>query len=398
MPAIIRFEIEKKELYMWNKISDKVLKLKPSAIRKYFSIPDDAITLGIGEPDFATPPKAMAAAIHSLEAKETHYTANSGLFELRESISDYLFDLYNVRYDAKNEIIATVGASEALFLAVTTVVNPGDEIIVITPCFVSYPACVNLAGGVPVEVECSLEDNFDIKISKVEAAITEKTKGFLIGFPSNPTGAVATRKTLQNLCDLADKYDLCVIADEIYGRLVYGQKHVCFASLKGAFDRCMIVNGLSKSHAMTGLRIGYLAAPENLMIQAYKIHQYLIMSAPTTSQRAAATALRECEDDVKAMIAEYDRRRKMLVQRLNAIGLTTFEPKGAFYAFPQITSTGLSSEQFADRLLEEEKVAVIPGAGFGKGGEGFIRISYAASYEKIEKALDRIECFVKRYR
>lgn len=381
---------------MWNKISDRVYNLKPSAIRKYFAISADAITLGIGEPDFTTPPKGLSAAIRSLEAEETHYTANSGIAELREAISDYLFDLYGVRYDPQNELIATVGASEALFLAVSTVVDPGDEIIVITPCFVSYPACVRLACGVPVEVECSLEDNFDIDIRKVEAAITEKTKGILIGFPSNPTGAVASQETLQKLCDLAVKYDLCVIADEIYGRLVYGHEHVCFAVLKGAFDRCMLVNGLSKSHAMTGLRIGYLAAPEHLLSQAYKIHQYLIMSAPTTSQRAAAVALRECEPDVKAMVAEYDRRRKMLIPRLNALGLTTFEPKGAFYAFPRITSTGLTSEEFADRLLSEEKVAVIPGSGFGKGGEGFIRISYATSYENIEKALERIEHFVSR--
>ena len=382
---------------MWNKISKRVYDLKPSAIRKYFAIPDDAVTLGIGEPDFTTPPKALTAAIHSLEAEETHYTANSGIMELREAISDYLFNLYGVRYNAQNEIIATVGASEALFLAVSTVLDPGDEMIVITPCFVSYQACVKLAGGVPVEVECSLENNFDIDISKVESAVSEKTKGILIGFPSNPTGAVASRETLQSLCDLAVRHDLCVISDEIYGRLVYGHEHVCFSSLNGAFGRCMIVNGLSKSHAMTGLRIGYLAAPEHLLAQAYKIHQYLIMSAPTPSQRAAAAALRECEDDVNAMVAEYDRRRKMLVPRLNELGLTTFEPKGAFYAFPQIISTGLTSEQFADRLLEEEKVAVIPGSGFGKGGEGFVRISYASSYENIETALERIARFVSRY-
>ncbi len=383
---------------MWNKFSKRVSNLKPSAIRKYFAIPADAITLGIGEPDFTTPSKALTAAIHSLEAEETHYTANSGFIELREAISDYLFDLYGIRYDAVNEIIATVGASEALFLAASTVLDPGDEMIVVTPCFVSYQACVRLAGGIPVEVECSLDNNFDMDVSKVEAAVTEKTKGILIGFPSNPTGAVASRETLQKLCDIAVKYDLCVIADEIYGRLVYGHEHVCFASLEGAFDRCMVVNGLSKSHAMTGLRIGYLAAPEYLLNQAYKIHQYLIMSAPTTAQRAAAVALRECEADVKNMLAEYDRRRKMLIPRLNALGLTTFEPKGAFYAFPQITSTGLTSEQFANLLLEEEKVAVVPGSGFGKGGEGFIRISYATSYEKIEKALEKIEHFVNRYK
>jgi aminotransferase len=383
---------------MWNSFSDRVRDLKPSAIRKYFAIPADAISLGIGEPDFTTPKAALNEAIRSLVAGETHYTANSGIVELREAISEYIDKLYGVKYDPDNEIIVTVGASEALFLAISTVLNPGDEMIVVTPCFVSYQAGIQLVGGKPVEVSCKLEDNFDLNVADVKAAITDKTRGILIGFPSNPTGAVASRESLQKLCDLAVKHDLAVISDEIYGRLIYDTNHVCFATLKGALDRCMIVNGFSKSHAMTGFRVGYLCGPEHIMKQCYKIHQYLIMSAPTTAQRAGVVALRDCEADVENMRKEYNSRRRLLVETLNSFGLTTFEPKGAFYVFPQITSTGLTSEQFADRLLAEEKVALVPGSGFGKGGEGFVRISYATAYEKIEKALERIEKFVNKVR
>lgn len=379
---------------MWNKISDKIINLQPSAIRKYFAIPSDAITLGIGEPDFTSPAPVIQAAIASLENGNTHYTANSGLPELNETVSNYLDRLYQVKYNPTNEIIMTVGASESIFLAVSTILNPGDEMIVLTPCFVSYQALVILAGGVPVEVPCTLENNFDLNVDDVKAAITEKTKGIFIGFPCNPTGAVASRESLQQLCDLAAEYDLAIVSDEIYSRLVYGFEHVCVSSLEGAFERTFLVNGFSKSHAMTGLRLGYLAGPRNMVEQAYKIHQYLVMSAPTTTQYAGIAALRDCEEDVERMRQEYDCRRKLIVNRFNAMGLRTFEPKGAFYAFPQITSTGLTSAQFSDRLLSEYKVAVIPGSGFGKGGEGFIRVAYATAYSKIEEALDRIEQFI----
>ena len=381
---------------MWNNVSDKVRNLKPSAIRKYFAVPDDVVTLGIGEPDFTSPDKLMDAARKALDHGNTHYTANAGLIELRRAISDKLIDLYDVHYDPESEIIVTVGASEALYLAASTVLNHGDEMIVITPCFVSYQAAVELAGGVPVEVGCRLEDNFDVDVAAVEAAITPKTRGIMLGFPNNPTGAVASREKLQQICDLAVKHDLAIISDEIYERLIYGVKHINFASLNNAWDRTFIVGGFSKSYAMTGWRLGYVCAPKHLISQLYKIHQYLIMSAPTIAQEIGIVAMRECEPDVERMRKEYDRRRRLIVDGLNTLGLYTFEPKGAFYAFPCIKSTGLTSTEFADRLLAECKVAVIPGCGFGECGEGHVRCSYAVSYDKIAEALNRIEDFVKK--
>ena len=381
---------------MWNDISTRVSNLKPSAIRKYFAVPDDVVTLGIGEPDFTSPDKVMAAAHESLRRGDTHYTANAGIIELRQAISDKLNELYNVSYDPESEIIVTVGASEALYLAAATVLNPGDEMIVVTPCFVSYQACVELVNGVVVEVPCRLEDNFDLNVQAVEDAITPKTKGILLGFPNNPSGAVASREKLQQVADLAERHNLAVISDEIYERLVYGVDHVNFASLNNARERTFIVGGFSKSYAMTGWRLGYVCGPKHLISQLYKIHQYLIMSAPTIAQEAGVVALRECEPDVERMRQEYDRRRRLIVDGLNSIGLYTFEPKGAFYAFPQITSTGLDSTTFADRLLAECKVAVIPGCGFGACGEGHVRTSYAVKYEKIEEALNRISDFVTK--
>lgn len=380
---------------MWNRISKRVEELKPSAIRKYFSVPADVITLGIGEPDFDTPQKATDAGIESLKNGGTHYTANTGISELRQAISDKLNELYQVRYNPENEIIVTVGASEALFLAISTIINPGDEMIVITPCFGAYQAGVQLAGGTAVDVACKLEHNFDIDVAEVEAAITPKTRGILLGFPCNPTGAVASRQKLQEVCDLAVRHNLAIISDEIYERLIYGVQHVNFATLKNAFDRTFIVGGFSKTYAMTGWRLGYVCGPAHLISQLYKIHQYLIMSAPTVAQYAGLTAMRDCEAEVEMMREEYDRRRQLVVSRCNAMGLYTFEPRGAFYAFPQIISTGLDSTTFADRLLAEQKVALIPGCGFGKGGEGHVRISYAVKYERIEEALNRIEEFIK---
>lgn len=381
---------------MWNNVSDRVRNLKPSAIRKYFAVPDDVITLGIGEPDFTTPDKAMEEARRALDRGETHYTANAGVIELRRAISDKLAELYDVHYDPESEIIVTVGASEALYLAASAVLNQGDEMIVITPCFVSYQAAVELAGGIPVEVGCRLEDNFDVDVAAVEAAITPKTRGIMLGFPNNPTGAVASREKLQQICDLAVKHNLAVISDEIYERLIYGVKHVNFATLDNARERTFIIGGFSKSYAMTGWRLGYICAPKELTSQFYKIHQYLTMSAPTIAQRIGVVALRECEADVERMRREYDRRRRLIVDGLNTLGLYTFEPKGAFYAFPCIKSTGLSSTEFADRLLTECKVAVIPGCGFGAGGEGHVRCSYAVSYDKIVEVLNRMEDFVKK--
>lgn len=381
---------------MWNNVSDRVHQLKPSAIRKYFAVPDDVLTLGIGEPDFDTPKRAVDAGIQALQSGQTHYTANTGITELRYAISDKLNELYQVCYDPEEEIIVTVGASEALFLAISTIINPGDEMIVVTPCFVSYQAGVELAGGKAVDVACKLENNFDIDVNDIEAAITPKTRGILLGFPCNPTGAVASREKLQEVCDLAIKHDLAIISDEIYERLIYGVKHVNFATLKNAFERTFIVGGFSKTYAMTGWRLGYVCGPRHLMQQLYKIHQYLIMSAPTVAQFAGVAAMRECEDDVERMRKEYDRRRQLVVSTCNDMGLYTFEPRGAFYAFPCIKSTGLDSTTFADRLLEENKVAVIPGCGFGTGGEGHIRISYAVKYERIEEALGRMREFIKK--
>ncbi len=381
---------------MWNNISNKVNNLKPSAIRKYFAVPKDVITLGIGEPDFTSPDRVMQAALAHLYKGDTHYTANAGIYELRQAISDKLFDLYGVRFNPDDEIICTVGASEALYLVACTLLNPGDEMIVVTPCFGAYQASVELADGVVVEVPCKLEDNFDVDIEAIEAAITPKTKGILLGFPNNPTGAVASREKLQQVCDLAARYNLAIVSDEIYERLVYGVQHVNFASLKGAYERTFIVGGFSKSYAMTGWRLGYVCGPKHLIRQLYKIHQYLIMSAPTLAQEIGIVALKECEEDVERMRQEYDRRRRLIVGAFNDMGLYTFEPKGAFYCFPSIKSTGLTSTEFCDRLLEEDKVAVIPGCGFGKCGEGHIRACYAVKYELIEEALNRINDFVKK--
>lgn len=376
-------------------LSSRVQAIQPSAIRRYFDVPKDVISLGIGEPDFDSPACVTEAAIASLRNGQTHYTANLGLIELRRAVSDDLYNRYGVRYDPENEIVITVGCSEALFLALSAVVNPGDEVIVITPCFVSYQASVLLASGIPVEVPCSIEHDFDVDLDAVEAAITPKTRGILLGFPCNPTGAVASREKLTKLTEIAVKHNLALFSDELYDQLVFDVEHVCVPSLEGAFERTFLVGGFSKSYAMTGFRIGYIVGPRHFINAAYKIHQYLIMSAPTIAQYGALAAIQHGAEDAARMRNEYNRRRKLLYTSLNELGLRTSEPKGAFYIFPQITSTGLSSEEFANRLVAEKKVAVIPGNGFGKGGEGFVRISYATSYEKIEIALERIQTFLK---
>ena len=380
-------------------IASRVASLKPSGIRKFFDIVatmDDVISLGIGEPDFTTPAPILEAGIEALKKGETHYTSNAGILELREAISDQLEEKYQVKYDPNGEVVVTVGVSEALYLALTAVINPGEEIIIPTPCFVSYQAEVLLAGGVPVEVPGSLANKFQPEPGLIEAAITPRTKAIFIGFPNNPTGAVATRENLLAISQIAQKHDLLVISDEIYDSLVYGVEHVCFAALPGMKERTITLGGFSKSYAMTGWRVGYAAAPANILSGLVRIHQYTVMSAPSVSQYAALAAIHLGADHVEEMRLKYDRRRQLIVNGLNEIGLETFLPQGAFYAFPKIDYSGMDDETFAQKLLEEEKVAVVPGSAFGTGGAGFVRCSYATNYNKIEQALERMESFVKR--
>ena len=380
-------------------LSHRVATLRPSGIRKFFDIVatmKDVISLGIGEPDFTTPAPILEAGIRSLKAGETHYTSNAGILQVRQALVEKLKELYGVEYDAPNETMLTVGVSEALYLVMMALLNPGDEVIIPTPCFVSYQAEVELAGGVVREIPCYLENNFELNVDDLKKAITPRTKVIFIGYPSNPTGAVASRETLLEIAKLADKHNLIVISDEIYDRLVYGVKHVCFAALPGMKERTVTLGGFSKAYAMTGWRIGYACAPADIINGMNRVHQYTIMCAPVTAQLAAMEALKNGEKYVQDMVAEYDRRRKLIVGGLNKIGLTTFEPKGAFYAFPKVSATGLDDTTFAERLLYEEKVAVVPGSAFGAGGEGFVRCSYATVYEKIEEALHRIEHFVRK--
>lgn len=380
-------------------LSRRVAGLRPSGIRKFFDIAatmKDVISLGIGEPDFTTPPRILQAGVQSLQNGDTHYTSNAGTFELRKALSDHLAQLYGITYDPADEIVITVGCSEALYLALTALLDAGDEVIIPTPCFVAYQSGVILAGGVPVEVPSCMGDNFQPDPAEIARAITSRTKALLIGYPNNPTGAVADRRTLMEVVRLAEEHDLIIISDEIYDRLVYKQDHVCVPALPAARQRTILLGGFSKDYAMTGWRIGFACGPAEIVRGLVRIHQYTIMSAPTTAQAAALTALRECEQDVLAMRAEYDRRRRLIVSGLNQIGLPTFEPGGAFYAFPKVDVTGLDDETFAQRLLNEEKVAMVPGSAFGAGGEGFVRASYATAYDKIEKALEHIRCFVNR--
>jgi aminotransferase len=381
-------------------LSQRVIGLKPSGIRKFFDIVatmKDVISLGIGEPDFTTPKPILEAGMRSLHAGETHYTSNSGKLELRQGVAANLERLYGVKYDPVTEVIATVGVSEALYLTFVALLDPGDEVIIPTPCFVAYQAEVYLAGGVPVEIPTRMENNFQVDPDQIRAAITPKTKVIFIGYPSNPTGAVAEREVLLEIAKIAIEHDLMVVSDEIYDRLVYGFKHVCFPALgEDVKKRTVLLGGFSKSHAMTGWRIGYAAAPKEIIAGLVRVHQYTIMSAPTTAQDAAIEALKS-DSYVDEMVAEYDRRRKLIVGGLNRLGLTTFEPRGAFYAFPNIQASGMDSETFAEKLLHEERVAVVPGDAFGAGGTGFIRCSYATAYEKIEEALRRMEKFMERH-
>jgi aminotransferase len=381
-------------------LSQRVVDLKPSGIRKFFDIVatmDDVISLGIGEPDFATPTPIIQAGVRALEEGQTHYTSNAGRIDLRQGLAEYLQTKYGVTYDPVNEFVITVGVSEALYLTMTALLNAGDEVIIPTPCFVSYQAEVILAGGVPVEIPTYAEDNFQVRPADVEGAITPRTKAILIAYPNNPTGAVASRETLLGLAKIAEQHDLIVVTDELYDQLVYGVEHVCFPALAGMQERTILLGGFSKNYAMTGWRIGFAAGPASLIKGLVRIHQYTIMSAPTIAQAAAVEALKSGGPYVAEMRAEYDRRRRLIVSGLNRLGLPTFEPRGAFYAFPNIAITGMDDETFAQKLLEEQRVACVPGSSFGRGGEGFVRCSYATAYEKIEEALNRIERFMQKH-
>ena len=390
---------------MSSRLSERVQAVPPSGIRKYFDIAatmDDVVSLGIGEPDFVSPPPILQAGITSLQRGHTSYTSNSGILELREAVAGNLHDRYGARrYDAENEVLITVGVSEAMYIAMQAILDPGDEVIVPQPCFVSYTASVILAGGTVVDVPTYARDNFFVSPEAIEACITPRTKALLIGFPSNPTGAVMDMGGMLEIARIAEKHDLIVISDEIYDRLVYSDhEHIMFAALPGMAERTIHLGGMSKDYAMTGWRIGYALGPEDLLGAMRKIHQYLIMSAPTTGQEAAIAAFTDpaSEEYVQQMVASYDSRRRLIVNGLNDIGLDCFEPKGAFYAFPSIRVTGMSEEQFCERLLVEEHVAVIPGSAFGKGGEGHVRCAYAASIDHIEQALERMDRFVRRHR
>lgn len=380
-------------------ISQRVQIVPPSGIRRFFDIAatmKDVISLSIGEPDFVTPDQIRQAGIASIERGETKYTSNSGTVELRNALADHLAARYHVRYDPETELLVTVGVSEALHCAMLATIDPGDEVIVPEPSFVAYKPSVVFAGGTPVVVETRVEDNFQVAAQAIERAVTPRTQGILIGYPNNPTGAVMSRENLMQVARVAEKHNLLVFSDEIYDRLVYGVEHVCFSSLPGMRERTILLGGFSKDYAMTGWRVGYVAANPEISAAIRKVHQYIIMSAPTMGQAGALEGLLRAEPAVQDMVRQYDQRRQVIVAGLNQIGLPTFEPRGAFYAFPDIRPTGLSSEQFCEMLLQDEHVAVIPGAAFGASGEGFVRACYAASMANIEEALTRIERFVKK--
>lgn len=385
---------------MRNFVSQSVQTMRSSGIRRYFDIAatmEDVITLGIGEPNFSTPQHIMQKSIDSLYNGQTGYTSNSGTIELREAISSYVQRLYNVYYAPEDQVLVTVGVSEALFLALKAILDPSDEVLVVQPCFVANAATVEMAGGVAVTVDAYAENDFQVTGAQLEAAVTSRTKAILISYPNNPTGAVISRELMLEIAAVAEKYDLLVISDEIYERLVYDVEHICFAALPGMYERTIVLSGLSKSFAMTGWRIGYALAAPQIMEAMRKLHQYLIMSAPTMGQVAAVEALLHGENDVELMRCEYDKRRRLIVDGFNGMGLTCFEPRGAFYAFPSIGVTGMGDEQFCEALLMEERVAVVPGSAFGESGAGFIRASYTNSYENIEKALERMRRFMVRH-
>ena len=382
-------------------ISQKIQNIKPSGIRKFFDILEemtDAISLGIGEPDFVTPWHIRDAGIYSLERGHTKYTSNAGMLELRREIANYLRRRFDLEYDYTNQILVTVGGSEAIDLAIRVLVNPGDEVIIPVPSFVCYGPLTSMAGGVPVFVELTAENGFRLTPEQLKAAITPRTKALVLPFPSNPTGGIMERRDLEAIAQVLKDNDIMVISDEIYAELTYGQRHVSPANLTQLYDRTVVVNGFSKSHAMTGWRMGYVCAPQPVIAAMTKLHQFGIMSAPTTSQYAAIEAMRSGDEDIAHMREEYDSRRRYLVENLNRIGLDCFEPKGAFYVFPCIRSSGLSSDEFCERFLREEKVAVIPGTAFGPGGEGYVRACYASSMRDLTESISRLDNFLQNLR
>jgi len=381
-------------------ISHRVSQISPSGIRRFFDLLasiEGVISLGVGEPDFATPWHICEAAISSLEKGYTMYTSNLGIPELRQELSRYLKDTYNLEYDPDSELLITVGVSEALDLTMRAILDPGDEVIMPDPCYVSYNPCVVLAGGTPIMVPTSQENDFEISATDIETRITDQTKAILIGYPANPTGAVMTKDKLAQIAEVAWRHRLLVISDEIYSKLAYGVEHTCFATLPGIKESTILLGGFSKTYAMTGWRIGYAAAPREIITSMTKIHQYTMMCVPTMAQVAAIEALKSGENRAVDMVEEYNRRRLIIVKGLNDIGLPCFEPKGAFYAFPSIKGTGMTSEEFAERLLIEEKVAVVPGSAFGQCGEGYVRCCYATSLAEIEEALSRMKRFVAKH-
>ncbi len=385
---------------MEHRLSRLAASIPPSGIRKFFDIVtemEDAISLGVGEPDFDTPWRVREEGIYSLEKGKTFYTSNAGLLELREEICKYLDRRFGMKYDYKSECLVTVGGSEAIDLALRALVNPGDEVLIAEPCFVSYKPCAVLAGATPVPIPLQEKNEFRITAEEIEEKITGNTKILMISFPTNPTGAVMLKEHLKPIAEMAIKHNLIVISDEIYAELTYGHKHVSISTLPGMRERTIVVNGFSKAYAMTGWRMGYVVAPAWVMGTMTKIHQYAIMCAPTTSQYAALEAVKYCDDDVEQMKRSYNQRRRLMVDSFRKMGLDCFEPLGAFYLFPSIKKTGMTSEEFATKLLMEQEVAVVPGTAFGDSGEGFIRCSYAYSIDELKIALKRIEAFVLKH-
>ncbi|WP_412062904.1 pyridoxal phosphate-dependent aminotransferase [Rubrivirga sp. IMCC45206] len=387
------------------RLSERIRSVPPSGIRRFFEIAatmDDVISLGIGEPDFVSPDPILQAAHRGLDAGKTGYTANLGLAELRVAIADEMDRLYGLTYADKDEIIVTVGASEAMTIAMLTLVGPGDEVLIPEPCFVSYGPIAEFCGAKVVWVPTRAENDFQVTADDIRSRVTDKTKLLFLGYPNNPTGAVLRRDTLEAIAEVVVEHDLFVLSDEIYDRLVYGDAHerghVSVPSVEGMYERTVLIGGFSKGYAMTGWRIGYACAPKPIMDQMYKAHQYIVMSAPTLAQIGALAGIREAQPDVERMRQAYDDRRRLIVDGLNAAGLPTFEPEGAFYAFPDITSTGLSSEDFAQRLLQEEHVACVPGSAFGPSGEGYLRCSYATAIDQVEEAVTRIARFADKVR
>lgn len=383
---------------MRNAISKKIEGIQPSGIRKFFDVVSempDAISLGVGEPDFDTPYSVREEGIYALEKGRTFYTSNAGLKELREEISRYLKRKYSLDYDADNEIMVTVGGSEAIDVALRCMVDPGDEVLIPTPCYVSYLPCSIMADAVPKVIELKAENQFKLTRQELLDSITDKTKILILAFPNNPTGAIMTKEELEELVPVIIEHDLFVISDEIYSELTYDNKHCSIASLPGMKERTVTINGFSKAFAMTGWRLGYACAPKEIMKQMIKLHQFAIMCAPTNSQFAAIEALKNCDDDVDRMVEAYNQRRRFLLNSFKEMGIDCFEPFGAFYVFPSIAKFGMTSEEFANRLLREQKLAVVPGTAFGECGEEFVRISYAYSIENLKQGMDRIRKFIE---